>query len=158
MTRRAGGRSGGELHKMHKNAHIKKSLSESHELRVNSEKCHKMPRKKSNEARTNKEKPSILQHDNTGVGRMLREFMYTIRARQIGTACGLGMGIYAHEQAREYSDISDTLKEFIDTTMRGRKSDISDTLKRICEHESAREAFTVFAVPKGCGLLPRVPL
>lgn len=34
---------------------------------------------------------------NTGVGRMLREFMYTIRARQIGTACGLGMGIYAHE-------------------------------------------------------------
>ena len=87
MTRRAGGRSGGGLHKMHKNAHIKKSLSESHELRVNSEKCHKMPRKKSNEARTNKEKPSILQHDNTGVGRMLREFMYTIRARQIGAAC-----------------------------------------------------------------------
>lgn len=99
-----------------------------------------------------------MQHDNAGVGWMSREFMYTIRARQIGTACGLGMGIYAHEQAREYSDISDTLKEFIDTTMRGRKSDISDTLKRICEHESAREAFTVFAVPKGCGLLPRVPL
>lgn len=70
---------------------------------------------------------------------MLREFIYTIRARQIGAACGLGMGIYAHEQAREYSDISDTLKEFIDTITRGRDSEISEALK-------------------GCGLLPGVPL
>ena len=70
-----------------------------------------------------------MLHDNTGAGWMRREFMYTIRARQIGTACGLGIGIYAHEQAREYSDISDTLKEFIDTITRGRGSEISEALK-----------------------------
>lgn len=56
------------------------------------------------------ERTAILQHGNAGAEWMRREFMNTIRARQIGTACGLGMGIYAHEQAREYSDISDTLK------------------------------------------------
>ncbi len=100
---------------MHKNAHIKKSLSESHELRVNSEKsskkCNKMQHKKrtANRERTKRNQ----QFCNTIIrawGRMLREFINTIRARQIGTACGLGMGIYAHEQARKCSEISEALK------------------------------------------------
>ena len=99
---------------MRRNAHIKKSLSESHELRVNSEKsskkCNKMQHKKRTANRERTKRNQQFCNTNTGVGRMLREFINTIRARQIGTACGLGMGIYAHEQAREYSDISDTLK------------------------------------------------
>lgn len=33
----------------------------------------------------NKEESAILQHENTGVGRMLRELVNTIRARQIRT-------------------------------------------------------------------------
>ncbi len=39
--------------------------------------------KKNGEQRANKEESAILQHDNTGVGRMLRELVNTIRARQI---------------------------------------------------------------------------
>lgn len=41
--------------------------------------------KKNGEQRANKEESAILQHDNTGVGRMLRELVNTIRARQIRT-------------------------------------------------------------------------
>lgn len=60
MTRRAGGRSGGKLHKMHKNAHIKKSLSESHELREMQQNA----TQKNGEQRANKEESAILQHEH----------------------------------------------------------------------------------------------
>lgn len=89
-----------------------------------------------------------MQHDNTGAGWMLREFIDTITRAADREGLQAVMGIYSHEQAREHLDISDTLKEFIDTTMRRRKSEISETLKRICEHDNAREASAVFAVPK----------
>ena len=77
---------------------------------------------------------------NTGVGRMLREFINTIRARQIGTAC-CPAGEFVHTITRACPAAGTNLFTRI---CAGEKSDISDTLKRICEHESAREASFIF--------------
>ena len=135
---------------MRRNAHIKKSLSESHELRTNFEKCNKMQHKKA----PNKEESAILLHDNAGAGWMRREFMYTIRARQDRDDLLPGRGICAHDNAR----LSCCRSEFIYTDMRGGKIRHFRHPKRVSEHESAREVSAVFAVPKGCGLLPGMPL
>lgn len=102
----------------------------------NATKCN--TKKTANRERTKKNQQFC--NTNTGAGWMRLEFLDTIRARQIGAACC-------------------PVGEFIDTITRacpaagtnlftricaGEKSDISDTLKRICEHESAREASFIF--------------
>ena len=122
---------------MRRNAHIKKSLSESHELRTNFEKCNKMQHKKA----PNKEESAILLHDNAGAGWMRREFMYTIRARQDRDDLLPGRGICAHDNAR----LSCCRSEFIYTDMRGGKIRHFRHPKRVSEHESARGGHPQFS-------------
>lgn len=143
---------------MRRNAHIKKILSESYELRVNSEKsskkCNKMQHKKRTASKERTKRNRQFCNTNTGAGRMRREFMYTIRARQDRDDLLPGRGICAHDNAR----LSCCRSEFIYTDMRGGKIRHFRHPKRVSEHESAREVSAVFAVPKGCGLLPGMPL